>query len=65
MGRYDAYVSIAGGMKMNRPALDLAIVMALVSSLKGASVQALKRLYLEEVGLSGGVRAVSMAEQSE
>ena len=34
MGRYDAYVNIAGGMKMSEPALDLAIVMALVSSLK-------------------------------
>ncbi|MEG0370228.1 MAG: DNA repair protein RadA, partial [Hungatella sp.] len=34
MSRYDAYVNIAGGMKMNEPALDLAIVMALVSSLK-------------------------------
>ena len=31
---YDAYVNIAGGMKMNEPALDLAIVMALISSYK-------------------------------
>ena len=31
---YDAYVNIAGGMKINEPALDLALVMALISSFK-------------------------------
>ena len=34
MSRLDAYVNIAGGMKMNGPALDLAIIMALMSSYK-------------------------------
>ena len=62
MSRYDAYVNIAGGMKMNEPALDLAIVMALVSSLKDRPVDA-KTIIFGEVGLSGEVRAVSMAEQ--
>ncbi len=62
MGRYDAYVNIAGGMKMNEPALDLAIVMALVSSLKDRPVDE-KTIVFGEVGLSGEVRAVSMAEQ--
>ena len=62
MGRYDAYVNIAGGMKMNEPALDLAIVMALVSSLKDRPVSP-KTIVFGEVGLSGEVRAVSMAEQ--
>lgn len=62
MGRYDAYVNIAGGMKMNEPALDLAIVMALVSSLKDRPVDE-KTVVFGEVGLSGEVRAVSMAEQ--
>ena len=38
MSRYDAYVNIAGGMKMNEPALDLAIILALVSSLKDRPV---------------------------
>ena len=38
MSRYDAYVNIAGGMRMNEPALDLAIVMALVSSLKDRAI---------------------------
>ena len=62
MSRYDAYVNIAGGMKMNEPALDLAIVMALVSSYKDKSVSS-KMIIFGEVGLSGEVRAVSMAEQ--
>ncbi len=62
MGRYDVYVNIAGGMKMNEPALDLPILMALVSSLKDRPVDE-KTIIFGEVGLSGEVRAVSMAEQ--
>lgn len=62
MSRYDAYVNIAGGMKMNEPALDLAIVLALVSSYKDRPVSP-RTIIFGEVGLSGEVRAVSMAEQ--
>jgi len=62
MSRYDAYINIAGGMKMNEPALDLAIVMALVSSFKDRPVDA-KTIIFGEVGLAGEVRAVSMADQ--
>ena len=62
MSRYDAYVNIAGGMRMNEPALDLAIVMALVSSLKDRAIDP-KTVIFGEVGLSGEVRGVSMAEQ--
>ena len=60
--RYDAYVNIAGGVRTNEPALDLAIVLALVSSLKDRPVNP-KCIIFGEVGLSGEVRAVSMAEQ--
>ena len=52
----------AGGMKMNEPALDLAIIMALVSSLKDRAVDE-TIIVFGEVGLSGEVRSVSMAEQ--
>ncbi len=62
MSRYDAYVNIAGGVRMNEPALDLAIVLALVSSLKDRPVNP-KCIIFGEVGLSGEVRAVSLAEQ--
>lgn len=62
MSRYDAYVNIAGGVKMNEPAMDLAIILALVSSMKDKPVNP-KTIIFGEVGLSGEVRAVSMAEQ--
>lgn len=62
MSRYDAYVNIAGGMKMSEPALDLAVVMALVSSLKNREADP-GMLIFGEVGLSGEVRGVSQAAQ--
>lgn len=58
----DAYVNIAGGMKINEPALDLGIILAIVSSLKNSVIDS-KTIVFGEVGLSGEVRAVSMAEQ--
>ena len=62
MSNCDAYVNIAGGIKMNDPAIDLGIVMALVSSYKNRPVDE-KMIVFGEVGLSGEVRAVSMPEQ--
>lgn len=62
VGDCDAYVNIAGGMKINEPAVDLGIVMALVSSFKNRAVDD-KTLVFGEVGLSGEVRAVNMAQQ--
>lgn len=62
LSQFDAYVNIAGGMKMTEPALDLAIVMALISSYKDKPVDD-KTVIFGEVGLSGEVRAVSMAQQ--
>jgi DNA repair protein RadA/Sms len=62
LSNYDAYVNIAGGVKMNEPAIDLGIVMAIVSSYKNKAVDE-KTIVFGEVGLSGEVRAVSMPEQ--
>lgn len=62
MSNCDAYVNIAGGIKMNEPAIDLGIVMAMISSYKNRSVDE-KMIVFGEVGLSGEVRAVSMPEQ--
>ena len=59
----DAYVNIAGGMKVNEPAIDLAIIMSLVSSYKNRPVNE-KTIVFGEVGLSGEVRAVNMPEQA-
>jgi DNA repair protein RadA len=58
----DAYVNIAGGIKMNEPAIDLGIVLAIASSYKDVVISD-DLLAFGEVGLSGEVRAVSMAEQ--
>ncbi len=62
MSGYDAYVNIAGGIRMNEPALDLGIIMALISSYKDQPVDE-KTIVFGEVGLSGEVRAVNMAQQ--
>ncbi|WP_251387415.1 DNA repair protein RadA [Mediterraneibacter agrestimuris] len=62
MSNCDAYVNIAGGIKMNEPAIDLGIVMAIISSYKNRPVDE-KMIVFGEVGLSGEVRAVSMPEQ--
>ncbi len=62
MSNCDAYVNIAGGIRMNEPAIDLGIVMALVSSYKNRPIDE-KLLVFGEVGLSGEVRAVNMPEQ--
>ena len=55
----DAYVNIAGGIRMNEPAIDLGIVMAIVSSYKNRPVDE-RMIVFGEVGLSGEVRAVNM-----
>ncbi len=62
LSNYDAYVNIAGGIRLNEPAADLGIVMAIVSSYKNRPI-AEDVIVFGEVGLSGEVRAVSMPEQ--
>lgn len=58
----DAYVNIAGGMKMTEPAIDLGICLAIVSSYKDIVIPD-NLMAFGEIGLSGEVRAVSMAGQ--
>lgn len=58
----DAYVNIAGGMKMTEPAIDLGICLAIVSSVKDIVIPD-GLMAFGEIGLSGEVRAVSMAGQ--
>ena len=62
LSNHDAYVNIAGGIKMNEPAVDLGIVLAIVSSYKNRPLDE-KTIVFGEVGLSGEVRAVNMPEQ--
>ncbi len=58
----DAYINIAGGIKMTEPAVDLGILLAIASSHKDLAMDE-KTVVFGEVGLSGEVRSVSMAEQ--
>ncbi|MCR4605110.1 MAG: DNA repair protein RadA [Eubacterium sp.] len=62
LGDCDAYVNVAGGMKVSEPALDLALVAALISSHTGKAF-ASDTIFFGEVGLVGEVRAVSQAER--
>lgn len=57
----DAYVNIAGGLKLNEPSLDLGIVMAIISSYRDQAVDD-KTIVFGEVGLAGEVRGISMCE---
>ena len=61
IGDCDAYVNVAGGIRVQEPAIDLGIVMAIASSFKNRAVPEDVAVF-GEVGLSGEVRAVSMAE---
>lgn len=58
----DAYVNITGGMKILEPAIDLGIVLAILSGFRNRALSP-KLIAFGEVGLSGEVRGVSMAKQ--
>lgn len=62
LGDCDAYVNLAGGLRIQEPAMDLGIVMAIVSSFQNRAIDD-KTIIFGEVGLSGEVRAVNMAQQ--
>ena len=58
----DAYIKVAGGVKLDEPAIDLAVLTSIVSSYKEQSVQPTD-CFVGEVGLTGEVRRVSRIEQ--
>jgi len=58
----DAYIKVAGGVKLDEPAIDLAVLMSIVSSYKDVAV-GLADCFIGEVGLTGEVRRVSRIEQ--
>ena len=60
LGQHDVYLSVAGGMRIVEPALDLAAAAALVSSLTGATLPR-DCVFFGELGLSGAVRPVAHA----
>jgi len=62
LGDCDAYINVAGGMRINEPALDLGIIAAILSSYRNLALDS-RLICFGEVGLVGEVRAVNMAEQ--
>ncbi|MCR5324610.1 MAG: DNA repair protein RadA [Lachnospiraceae bacterium] len=61
LGYCDAYVNVTGGMRVAEPAIDLAIVLAILSSFKNKALPE-NSLVFGEVGLTGEIRGVSQAE---
>ncbi|OCC01799.1 DNA repair protein RadA [Labrys sp. WJW] len=58
LGGHDVYLNVAGGLRIQEPAADLAVAAALISSLTGAPLPA-DAVYFGEVSLSGSVRPVA------
>lgn len=58
----DAYLKATGGVKLDEPAIDLAIAMAIVSSYKEQETQS-KDCFVGEIGLIGEIRSVTRVEQ--
>ncbi|HWI48655.1 MAG TPA: DNA repair protein RadA [Rummeliibacillus sp.] len=58
----DAYIKVAGGVKLDEPAIDLAVLVSIVSSFRDIAAKPMD-CYIGEVGLTGEVRRVSRIEQ--
>jgi len=62
MSAFDVFVNVAGGVRVDEPAVDLGVVVALASSLKEQPADK-EAVLIGEVGLGGEVRAVSQIER--
>lgn len=62
LGNHDAYVKVAGGVRIDEPAVDLGLAVALASSFRDQPPDP-RTVVIGEVGLAGEVRAVSRVEQ--
>lgn len=61
-GQNDVFLNIAGGIRVDDPAIDLAIVASMISSLEDISIPS-DTCFAGEVGLSGEIRAVNRVDQ--
>jgi DNA repair protein RadA/Sms len=61
IGSHDVYLNIAGGLRVNEPAADLAVAAALISALSGEAVPP-EAVIFGEIGLAGEVRGVGQTE---
>lgn len=62
LSNYDVFVNIAGGLRIDEPAIDLGIAASIVSSLRNLPVDS-KTIAVGEVGLGGEIRTVSQPER--
>lgn len=62
LGNQDIYLNVVGGIKVNEPALDLPIILAVASSFKNISIKE-DVVAIGEVGLTGEVRSVNMIDK--
>lgn len=62
LAQLDVFVNVAGGLKINEPALDLGICLAIVSAFNGVAIPSTLTCF-GEVGLLGEVRSVRFAKQ--
>ena len=62
LGAQDIYVNVIGGIRVDEPAVDLAVAMAIVSSYKNKVIDS-KTVFIGEVGLTGDVRSVNNFEK--
>ena len=62
MGTQDVFLNMAGGIRVEDPAIDLAICISIISSLEEIAVSD-KRCFAAEIGLGGELRAVNRVEQ--
>lgn len=61
-GNFDIFINVSGGLKVEEPSCDLAIIMAIYSSIKGVALDD-KTAVFGEVGLLGEIRRVSALER--
>ena len=62
LSQNDTFLNIAGGLRVDDPAIDLAIITALISSYEDITIPS-RYCFAAEVGLSGEIRAINRIEQ--
>ena len=62
LGNQDIYVNVVGGMKVDEPAVDLAVAMAIVSTYKNKVIDN-KTIFIGEISLTGEIRSISNLEK--
>ncbi|HZY10723.1 MAG TPA: DNA repair protein RadA [Bacteroidota bacterium] len=62
LGQYDVFVNIAGGVRVDEPAVDLGIATSIISSIRDMPTDALS-VAVGEIGLSGEIRTVTQIEK--